>query len=168
VVVAKNVGDAPNWVFMEAIPNENRVDPDAVRSSSSGRIPADTFSNRLLLARKLAGMTIEQAAEATGLKSSSWSNWEKGMRPQGQVDVCVAIAAALDVDFNWLLLGGQLAGARGKPTKRVVRDTSRYDASTERMTPVRSRGTRPNVRVQTAAIDPRTRRPVRIGIPAAA
>lgn len=92
-----------------------RATPDTARQ---GRIPADTFANRLLLARRLAGMTIEQAAAAAGLNSSSWSNWENGMRPQGQVDIAGAIAEALDVDFNWLLLGGPLAGPRGLPTKR--------------------------------------------------
>lgn len=89
--------------------------------TNRGRVPADTLSNRLLLARKLAGMTIDEAAEAADVTPSSWANWEKGMRPQRETDVIGAIADALDIDFNWLLFGGPLTPARGKPTKRAGR-----------------------------------------------
>jgi transcriptional regulator with XRE-family HTH domain len=91
-----------------------------------GRIPSDTLSNRLVLARRLAGMTIDQAAAAAGVKSSSWANWEAGRRPQRETDVIGAIADALDIDFNWLLLGGPLLGPRGKPTERPGGTTRRY------------------------------------------
>jgi transcriptional regulator with XRE-family HTH domain len=93
-----------------------------------GRVPADTLSNRLLLARKLAGMTIDEAADAAGVTPSSWANWEKGMRPQRETDVIGAIAEALDVDFNWLLFGGPLTPARGKPTNRTGRQAERPGA----------------------------------------
>lgn len=90
-------------------------------ANGTGRIPADTLSNRIVLARRLAGMTIEEAAEATGLSKSSWANWENGMRPQRETDVIQTIAVALDVDRNWLMFGGPLTPARGKPTKRAGR-----------------------------------------------
>jgi transcriptional regulator with XRE-family HTH domain len=95
----------------------------------TGRIPADTFSNRLLLARKLAGMTIEQAAEASGVTKSSWANWENGRLPQGMIDICQAIASALDIDLQWLMLGGPLsppAPPRRGSSKRPGADTVRY------------------------------------------
>jgi transcriptional regulator with XRE-family HTH domain len=111
-------------------------------ANGSGRIPADTFSNRLVLARRLAGMTIEEAAAATGLSKSSWANWENGMRPQGQVDVCQAIAGALDINFEWLLLGGALTPSGGRPTKR----SGSVTATKPNLT-VRPPDTRPNVRV---------------------
>jgi transcriptional regulator with XRE-family HTH domain len=95
-----------------------------------GRVPADTLSNRLMLARKLAGFTIDQAAEAAGVKPSSLANWEQGMRPQRETDVVAAIAEAYDVDYHWLLLGGPLVPARGKPTKRVADRNERADAET--------------------------------------
>lgn len=84
-----------------------------------GRIPADTLSNRLTLARKLDGLSVKEAVEVvyqrTGvrLSESSWSNWEAGRRPRGETDIIGFIAQALDVDFTWLLLGGPLTGPRG-------------------------------------------------------
>jgi transcriptional regulator with XRE-family HTH domain len=103
-----------------------------------GRIPADTFSNRLYLARKLAGMTIEQAAEAADVTKSSWANWENGRRPQGMQDICQAIAVALDVDLIWLTYGGPLS-----PSARPRRVTRRSGEATARYTPV---PVRPRVR----------------------
>jgi transcriptional regulator with XRE-family HTH domain len=111
---------------MTANPGEPTTEAPTTRR---GRIPADTLSNRLVLARRLAGLTIDQAAEAAGVKSSSWANWESGRRPQREVDVIGAIAEALDVDFNWLLLGGQLEGSRGRPAKRSETDTHYYPSS---------------------------------------
>ena len=103
-----------------------------------GRIPADSFSNRLLLARKLAGMTIEEAAAACGFKKSSWANWENGRRPQGQIDVCTAIADALDIDREWLLFGGPLTPS-ARMHKRLGEATRRYPQG-----PVRPTDTRPD------------------------
>lgn len=92
----------------------------------TGRIPADTFAVRLVLARYLAGrLSIEKAAAQCGLNPGNWAHWEDGRRPRDRVEVAQAVAAGLDVDFNWLLLGGPLAGARGVPT-RPPRDTLRY------------------------------------------
>lgn len=91
-----------------------------------GRIPADTFANRLVLARKLAGLTIREAAEAAGLNYGSWSNWENGKRPQDLLDVVDRISATLDVDHEWLLFGGPLTPARGKPTKRSGATNTHY------------------------------------------
>lgn len=93
-----------------------------------GRIPADTLSNRIVLARRMAGLTIEEAAEVTGLSKSSWANWENGMRPQRETDVIQVIAAALDIDRNWLMFGGPLTPARGKPTGRAGRQAERPGA----------------------------------------
>lgn len=150
----------------------NHGDAETTRPDTStarqGRIPADTFSNRLVLARRLAGLTIREAAAQTGLNYGSWSNWENGMRPLDAVGVCTAIAEALDIDFNWLLLGGPLAGPRGLPTKRPPGLNMRYPA-----TAGRTRDTRPNGRPTEgqrpgAPPHPEQRRPVRISRPSAA
>lgn len=98
-----------------------------------GRVPADTLSNRLVLARRLAGFTIDQAAEAAGVKPSSLANWEQGMRPQREADVLEAIAVAYDVDLMWLMYGGPLTPARGKPTKRTARSDEAAEAETARL-----------------------------------
>lgn len=101
----------------------------AARTTPRRRIPADTFANRLLLARRLAGTSIEDAASACRLNKSSWANWENGKRPQRLVEICEVISEKLDIDFNWLLLGGALESARGRPTDRAESDTDGYSAS---------------------------------------
>src|SRR5688572_18870724 len=135
----------------------------------TGRIPADTFSVRLVLARHLAGrLSIERAAAMCGLNPGNWAHWEDGRRPRDLVDVAQAIAEGLDVDFNWILLGGPLAGPRGVPTKRLRRDNDGYVT-----VPVRPIDTRPPGRPRMAPrvdrmIRPEQRRPVRIRYPHAA
>jgi DNA-binding XRE family transcriptional regulator len=101
----------------------NHGEPETTALPTRGRIPSDTLSNRLVLARRLAGMTIDQAAEAAGLVSSSWANWENGRRPQQETDVLGAIADALDIDFNWLAFGGPLIPAMGRPVRRMAKRT---------------------------------------------
>lgn len=130
---------------MTANPGEPRT---SAPPTPRGRIPADTLSNRLVLSRRLAGMTIDEAAAAAGVTSSSWANWEAGRRPQRETDVIGAIADALDIDFNWLLLGGPLAGARGRPAKRSVGDTDYYPSSPfgQPAKAARPGGSRPKVR----------------------
>lgn len=109
-----------------------------------GRVPTDSFSNRLVLARRLAGLTIEEAADAADLSKSSWANWENGRRPQDRLEVCRAIATALDVDFDWLVFGGPLLPARGRPTRRVTKrsavDNCGYRPSSVRPPTARPKG----------------------------
>lgn len=101
-----------------------KIAPDA--EVQRGRIPADTFSIRLMLSRVLAGhLSIREACERTGLNRGNWQEWERGRRPHDQVEVSRVIAEGLDVDFTWLLLGGPLEGPRGR----------RVRPSAERSTP---------------------------------
>jgi len=132
-----------------------------VEPARQGRIPADTLSNRITLARKLDGVTIKEAVAkvyaVTGVKlsESSWANWETGMRPQRETDVIQAISEGLDVDRQWLMFGGPLAGPKGREvrpvTKRPVNDTFRYSTSSVRPTSMRPRQGRPNGRGDTTA-----------------
>lgn len=92
------------------------TDPETTETTPgrTGRIPGDTFSNRLLLTRALAGhISIREACEMTGLNRGSWQGWERGLRPRDILDVAQRISEALDVDREWLLWGGPLAGPRG-------------------------------------------------------
>lgn len=85
-------------------------------------IPDDTFASRLDRIRKHFGLTIEQAAERTGLNYGSWSNWERGMVPRRHVEVAERIATTLGVDLNWLLFGDRPRTSAGR-----YGDTPRYD-----------------------------------------
>jgi hypothetical protein len=102
----------------------NEANANAPNEPAPGRRPSDTFSNRLVLAIRLTGLTIREFAEAAGLDDGSVSNWTRGMRPRDMVGVCQAISDAHDIEFNWLLLGGPLLPARGRPVKRTGQ--SRY------------------------------------------
>lgn len=83
-----------------------------------GRIPADTLANRLMLARKLAGISIRDAADMCDLGRGAWTKWENGSRPLDLLEITGVIAEKLDVDLEWLRFGGPLLPARGVPTKR--------------------------------------------------
>ena len=142
---------------------------DTPAASTQGRIPADTFSNRLLLARALAGhVSIREAALMTGLNRGAWEGWEHGRRPRDILDVVRRIADALDVDHDWLLFGGPLAGPRGMPTKRTGGLNLSYVPSPVRPTDNRPKG-RPGMAPRTdRMIGSEQRRPVRIHYPTAA
>lgn len=101
-------------------------------AEAAGAIPADTFAARLVLARHHAGrLSQREAAEACGLNYASWSNWEDGMRPRDRVEVARMVAEGLNMDFNWLLLGGPLLPARGRPTGRANRVRHTYLRQTD-------------------------------------
>lgn len=81
--------------------------------TAPGGIPADTFANRLILARAHAGhLSIRDAAELCGVGRGAWTNWEKGARPIDMLGAVEAISEKLGVDADWLLNGGGLAGTR--------------------------------------------------------
>lgn len=105
-----------------------------------GRIPSDTFANRLVLVRRLAGMTIKEAAATCGLHYATWSTWEAGRRPADAPDVVTRIANELDIDREWLLFGGPLLPARGRPAKRVSDHTPKYLEAPVRRTSWRPTG----------------------------
>lgn len=120
---------------------------------------------RLAIARMHAGhLTIREAAEKCGLNYASWSNWEQGSRPRDLLGVVHAISEGLDIDHDWLLWGGALAGPRGMPTKRPSEDNRRFLPVN-----IRPRDARPNNRSDAgqgrATTGPTPRRPVRISKP---
>ncbi len=139
------------------------IDGEAPPRTPSRRRPADTFAVRLLLSRHLNEMTISQAAAAAGLNDATWATWESGRRPRDIIDVCTKIANALDIDFDWLLLGGPLAGPRGVPAKRTGGDTRRYPARADQMM-----STGLNDRPQKGFLSGPHRRAVRVELPAVA
>jgi transcriptional regulator with XRE-family HTH domain len=105
-----------------------------------GDIPADTFAARLVLSRHHAGrLSIEKAAELCGVNAGTWHHWENGKIPRNQVDVAQAISDGLKMDFHWLLLGGPLLPARGRPIRKASDITGAYPRPSVR--PIDSRPT---------------------------
>lgn len=110
-------------------------------SQAAGDIPADTFAARLVLSRHHAGrLSQREAAERCGLNYASWSNWEDGMKPRDKVEVAQAIADGLGMNFDWLLFGGDLLPARGRPVKRTSGPTHRYNRVAVRATQTGTNG----------------------------
>jgi transcriptional regulator with XRE-family HTH domain len=115
-----------------------------------------------MLARKLAGLSIREAADLCELGRGAWTKWENGSRPLDLLDVTAVIAERLDVDLEWLRFGGPLEGPRGREirqvTKRPTSDTFQYHPSSVRPMGSRPSGTHPKTRAGTGA--PRRDRPV--------
>lgn len=133
-----------------------------------GRRPSDTFAVRLLLVRHLQGLSIKQAAEETGLNDATWATWEGGRKPRDVLDICRRIAEQWDIDLDWLVFGGPLAGSRGMPTKRSDTDTGRYGDRPVRPTDNRPSGRPKTDRPASPNETPSERRAVRINYPIAA
>lgn len=90
-------------------------------ATQHGGIPADSFANRLMLARAFAGhLSIRDAAEMCGLGRGAWTNWEKGAKPADKIEIAEVVSEKLGVDFDWLLFGGQLANTEGRSQGRKV------------------------------------------------
>lgn len=120
---------------------ERANSPSPSTEAAGGDIPADTFAARLVLSRHHAGrLSIEQAARTCGLNAGTWHHWETGKVPRNQVDVAQAISEGLGMDFHWLLLGGPLLPARGRPVKRTGEIRLPYLKQAVRTTPCRSTG----------------------------
>lgn len=85
------------------------TDIGAAQTTRQTGIPADTFGNRLMLARAQAGhISIREAADLCGVGRGAWTNWEKGARPEGYEDLTALIAERLGCDTEWLRHGGAL------------------------------------------------------------
>ncbi|MBN7454272.1 helix-turn-helix domain-containing protein [Mycobacteroides abscessus] len=65
-----------------------------------------TFSSRLAAIRHQMGWNLKEGADACGLKSQSWREWElSGRRPRDYQEVCEQIAKHTGVDYVWLMTG---------------------------------------------------------------
>lgn len=69
-------------------------------------VPASTFGSRLAEARRVARLSVEEAALACGLKHAAWSMWEReDSSPRNMAEVVEKIEAGLGVDRNYLMWG---------------------------------------------------------------
>lgn len=139
--------------------------------TAPGGIPADTFANRLILARAHAGhLSIDAAAKLCGLGRGAWTNWEKGARPMDMLGTVEIISEKLGVDADWLLNGGGLAGTRR--TRWALDRRGRSDATVTEANPNPDKGSltrgRPPGRADRSVRPGGVRRPARLTPPIAA
>jgi hypothetical protein len=93
-------------------------------------IPADTFANRLMLARAYAGhLSIREAAERCkghGIRMGhgAWAAWEKGAMPFDKLAVVEIVSEQLGVDADWLLNGGPLVQQKRRARWRRDEETA--------------------------------------------
>jgi len=106
----------------------------AAQTTAAPRIPADTFGNRLMLARAQAGhISIREAAALCQVGRGAWTNWEKGTTPEYFDDLTDLIAAKLGCDREWLRHGGALRPA--EETARQPRWRRSHSPSTWKASP---------------------------------
>lgn len=101
-----------------------------------GDIPADTWALRLVASRHHAGrLSINKAAARCGLDPDKWARWEAGGQPRDddKVEVTEAIAEGLGMNLTWLLFGGKLLPARGRPVRKASNITGTYRGLPERV-----------------------------------
>lgn len=70
------------------------------------------LSERILFARRRAGLTQAALAKALGVQRSAVSNWESASTGRPSITNLIAIAKAADVSVEWLATGrGRVAAA---------------------------------------------------------
>lgn len=137
------------WLLPNGLPLTNTlgmtITGEGPATTSQARsVPADSFGNRLMLARAHAGhvvyslgriLSIREAADLCGLGRGAWTNWERGARPIGESDIVRIVSEKLGVDPDWLRDGGPLAIAQ--PIRRrhqVKQATLRYHGGDRKST----------------------------------
>lgn len=70
-------------------------------------VPAFDFADRLRKARRLAGMTMKQLADALGVAEPTISAWETGRNTPGSKMrvTCMAVQMVTGVSATWLETG---------------------------------------------------------------
>lgn len=97
-----------------------------------GWLPQGTFVERLFLVRAHMGWDKQQAANACGVKVSTWSSWERwGRQPRNYEEVCRQIADASGCDLYWLMTGRTLErpGPGGMSASRCTQPSGPTPAS---------------------------------------
>lgn len=101
-------------------------------SAVHGAVPNDSFGNRLMLARAHAGhLSIREAAELCDIGRGAWTNWEKGARPVGLIEIAEVVSEKLGVDRDWLIFGGPLTTPEPAGRRQLKRRSGRAGATNE-------------------------------------
>lgn len=80
----------------------------SIETSAGPWKPVDSLANRILLVRNTTGMSQREFALRAGVTFGVIQGIEKGRSPRGETDVIKRVAAAFDVDRDWLMWGGAL------------------------------------------------------------
>lgn len=88
----------------------------ATETRRKPRIPADSLSNRLAVVRNDRGLKgINEAVRAVNdawgrevITARQWRRIEDGGHIRNEIEVMQAVAAALEIDPTWLMMGGGL------------------------------------------------------------
>lgn len=95
------LGYLPHTVSMTTFTTDTLVD-----------VPEWTISDRIRKARREAGLTQLELADAIGVKTGLLGTWEStDTKPRDLVATCTKIAEATQVPVEWLLTG---AGSRSR------------------------------------------------------
>lgn len=117
---------------------------EAELAQSAGAVIVETWSSRLIRARKAARMTQEALETVSGVKRSLIAAYEKGAVVEANADKLQRLARALNVSIEYLLTGdGDAAPAepiritdapalRGLDARSVIRDVLKRLRALER------------------------------------
>lgn len=94
-----------------------------------GECALTALSDRLLWARKRAGLTQMQLAKKSGVSQGAISDFETGRTEAGYSDTLFKLAAALEVNINWL------ADGVGQPHDLADHDRASLHDMIDDMTP---------------------------------
>lgn len=82
-----------------------------------GRVPRDTLSARVKLARDECGLSQRAAAVRCGLTFGEWQGIESGRDARGLDRKIQRIADGLGYDLVWLIRGGPLDHSGASPSR---------------------------------------------------
>jgi transcriptional regulator with XRE-family HTH domain len=88
-----------------------------VQTDDGGWIPQDTLALRLILVRRVLGLSQRAAAAQCDLTFGEWQSMEAGSAARGVAEKVTKISAATGVDRDWLMWGGPLRSAAGSDVK---------------------------------------------------
>lgn len=54
------------------------------------------------------GLSVEEISARCGVRTATWSSWERGTAPRGMNRIVKTIAEETAVDRDWLMWGGSL------------------------------------------------------------
>lgn len=106
-------------------------------------VPAapETFGERITLARRQLGWSVERMARRLGVKASTLATWEKGVAPRTPTEGELArrYEQTIGIDRNWLLWGEPSPDSEPKNASDLRGSESRWFPTSPGQRPRRKR-----------------------------